>query len=363
MKIFETSVLSMAAVASTVALFLPKEAFAWGPTGHEAVANVAWKQMNPKAQAEALSLIKLVPQLTSPTGKTADGFPQWQKELPANLSTADQNMFLFMRAATWADSIKHIGFQDSDDPPPGVSVDHPIGFSDPASHGYWHFVDTGLTSGQSKPQPPPTPNAAVQIVELRKDLPAATDPKLGAYELIWLLHLVGDIHQPLHGARRFVGGKSDLGGNLVKISLSAALNRMFLANRPPGAPGSAPTELHAFWDDLPGVTSNPALALKPAAAFAMGLSPANSNDVNNTDSATWSDRSFQIAVQDAYMSPIGPGNADNQGHGFVMTTAYYGAALSDAKMQVALAGARLAKMLNDLWPAQGAANEKAGKKK
>src|SRR4029077_9958597 len=112
---------------------LPTVLLGWGNTGHEAVAFVAWQQMNDTAKKEALTLLALVPQLTTPTGKKVDGFTQWKAALPSGLSADDQNMFLFMRAATWADSIKHIGFHDSDDPPPGVKVDHPIGFSDTAS--------------------------------------------------------------------------------------------------------------------------------------------------------------------------------------------------------------------------------------
>ena len=351
------SILPIAALSALV-VSLCKDALAWGDTGHEAAAFIAWQQMNPTARTQAMALIRLVPQLTSPEGKKADGFAQWQAELPAGLSTDDQNLFLFMRAATWADSIKHIGFHDSDDPPKDDAVDLPVGFGDPASHGYWHFVDRGLTSDGSQVPPTPVPNAAVQIVELRKDLTSDTDSKLRAYELVWLLHLVGDIHQPLHGASRFVADKSDLGGNSVRISLPAKLRAKFLANRPQGAPGSPPADLHAFWDDLPGVTSDPTLALKPAADFAKGLAAANSNDVNNTDPAKWEAKTFQAAIQDGYVSPIGPGNTDKQGHAFVMTAGYYNKAFSDAKARIALAGARLAKMLNDLWPNSGSAGNK-----
>jgi hypothetical protein len=333
-----------------VALFQPHPALAWGNTGHEAVAFIAWQNMSPEAQAQAIGLIRRVPQLTTPKGNKVDGSDQWLSELPAGLSMADQNLFLFMRAATWADSIKHVGFQDSDDPPPGVSMDLPIGFTDPASHGYWHFVDNNLNLAA----PAPVPNAAVQITVLRQHLISDADPQLKAYELAWLLHLVGDIHQPLHGVRRFVADKSDLGGNSVKISLSPSLKQKFLANRPQGAHGNPPTNLHSFWDDLPGVMTDPTVSLMPAADFAKALQGANSSDVNDTDPANWAQDSFQIAMRDGYVSPIGPGNTTAAGHGFVMTNAYYDQALSDAKTRVALAGARLAKMLNDIWPADGA---------
>jgi hypothetical protein len=361
MKTFRTSTLPLAVIGLLLTFFLPKAAIAWGNTGHEAVAYIAWQQMGTKARTQALALIRLVPQLTSPKEKTAEGFAQWVKELPQDTSSDMHNLFLFMRAATWADSIKHIGFVDSDNPPDGITVDHPKGFNDPASHGYWHFVDKGLTSDESMVSSTPIPNGAVQIDELRRDLASDTGTKLGAYELVWLLHLVGDIHQPLHGACRFVRNKSDLGGNSVKISLPAQLKAKFLANRPQGASGTPPAKLHAFWDDLPGVTSNPALALKPAVDFAKGLATANNDDVNDANPATWAAESFEIAVQDGYVSPIGPGNTDDQGHGFVITTSYYNTALLDAKKQIALAGVRLAKMLNDLWPTQG--NDRGSDKK
>ena len=133
MKTFKIKVLPLAALSAIlVTLLLPNAVLGWGSTGHEAVAYVAWQQMGQNARTQALALIRLVPQLTSPTQKAADGFAQWLKELPPGLSTDDQNLFLFMRAATWADSIKHIGFQDSDDPPKNVAVEHPIGFGDPA---------------------------------------------------------------------------------------------------------------------------------------------------------------------------------------------------------------------------------------
>jgi hypothetical protein len=350
MKIAKRMIAPIAVASSLLVSFgVPKAALAWGGTGHEAVAFVAWQQMNSQARIEALKLLKQVPQIMKT--KNIDGFAQWQSELPSGLSADDQNMFLFMRAATWADSIKHVGLKDSDDPPVGVSVDKPQGFSDPASHGYWHFVDRGLTTDKSKPPATPVPDAAVQIVELRKDLASETDPKMRAYELVWLLHLVGDIHQPLHGVRRFVNNQSDLGGNDVAISLPADLKAKFLANRPAGAKGNPPTELHAFWDDLPGVTTDPELALKPAQAFAKALPAATRGDLKETDPSKWADHSFDLAVQHAYVSPVGPLNKDAQGNAFAITDAYYNAALPVAQTQLSVAGARLAKMLNDLWPA------------
>jgi S1/P1 Nuclease len=331
------------------ALIVPQPAGAWGNTGHEAVAYVAWQLMGPTARSNALTLIQMVPQLTSPKGTKVDGHAQWVKELPAGLSADQKNLFLFMRAATWADAIKHVGFQDSDDPPPADPVDKPLGFSDPASHGYWHFVDAGFTSDSSQVLATPTPNAAVQIVELRKDLASGDAALLKAYELVWLEHLVGDIHQPLHGIRRFVGGNSDLGGNDVIITLPKDLKAKFEASLPAGAKPNDPSKLHAFWDDLPG-EPDAIQALGPAVSFAKSLTAASAVDVQVTDPAVWALKSFNMAKSDAYQTPIGPGNRAADGKPYLMTDAYYTAALADAKSQIALAGARLAKLLNDTWP-------------
>jgi hypothetical protein len=90
--------LSLTALSAVlVAFFVPAKIFAWGHTGHEAVAYIAWQQMNKTARSQALELIKTIPQLTSPAGKKVDGFNQWRAKLPQGLSADAQNLFLFMR--------------------------------------------------------------------------------------------------------------------------------------------------------------------------------------------------------------------------------------------------------------------------
>jgi len=325
-------------------LLFPSSVFAWGNTGHEAVAAVAWKLMTPAAKTRAIALIRQVPTLVSPRSKTVPGFAEWMDDLPSGLSTDSQNLFLFMRAATWPDTIKHVGFTDSDSPPKGVNPtkDGNIGFKDTQSHGYFHFVDAAFASDNSQSPATPSPNAATQIAAFRTAI-ASTEPDLlKAYHMIWLEHLVGDVHQPLHGTTRIFAKGSDLGGNSVRIRMPAAMKQLFegtLSN-------SAPSELHAFWDDLPG-EGEPAPALPQAEAFANGLTAASGNAVNDTNPAHWATESFDMAKSDAYRSPIGDGPKPTTGSSYEMTQAYYDAALKDAKERIALAGARLAKLLND----------------
>jgi len=161
--------------------------------------------------------------------------------------------------------------------------------------------------------------------------------------LVWLEHLVGDIHQPLHGVARFNAGKSDAGGNFVKIKLPLDMEKKF------GGSKSSPRELHAFWDDLPGVGA-PDVALKPAAAFAGSLSVPSktSKPLADVDPNDWATESFMLAMMDGYATPpIGPGLTQDDGKPYDIPQTYYDKALSDAQTRIALAGARLAKLLNE----------------
>jgi S1/P1 Nuclease len=364
----------MASMRLTISIILlafllfaaPTQLWGWGNTGHEAVAYVAWQQMTPAARARALELLKRVPALDNPMHtKTVPGYDAWVADLPSGLSKDDQNLYLFMRAATWADTIKHVGFKDSDTPPPGVTTDVNIGFTDTASHGYWHFIDTAFASDHSTVPDTPVPNAATQIVALRTAIASGEAADLEAYDLIWLEHLVGDIHQPLHGTTRYFASIGDEGGNTVKIRLPASMKKAFEGT----LSKDYPTELHAFWDDLPG-EGDPGPALPQAAKFARPLPDADAAKATDTDPSDWAAESFSLAKKDAYKGPIGksptptastsaakstststPGKTTiaktTTSSSYLITQTYYNRALQDAKDRVALAGARLAKLLNE----------------
>jgi S1/P1 Nuclease len=340
---------SVLAAYLTVLLAAPQPLSAWGNSGHEAIAYVAWQQLTEPTKERVLVLLKKVPTLHEDSGDIP-GFLDWVSQLPLGLSPAQQNMFLFMRAATWADSIKHHGLIDSDTPPADITTEVNIGFSDDHSHGYWHFIDTAFASDEESVPATPKPNVVTQIAALRTDIASNEGEVLKAYDLVWLLHLVGDIHQPLHASVRFNGGDGDLGGNLVKIKLPVAMQAKFKC--PPSK--TTPRELHAFWDDLPG--SCPAdTALPFAVTYAKALplllsdtALPGADKVTDIDPADWASDSLAIAEKDAYAAPIGAGLQPDDGTaGYLITQTYYSQASSDARDRITLAGARLAKLLNE----------------
>ena len=97
-------------------------------------------------------------------------------------------------------------------------------------------------------------------------------------------------------------------------------------------------ELHAFWDDVAGKSENVSTAINAARA----LAAADPAQAAKTDAAVWVEESFEVAKTVVYSPPIGPGLGP-----FTLDNAYKSKAKQVAKERIALAGARLANLLND----------------
>jgi len=167
--------------------------FAWDNLGHMTVAYVAYQHLNPATKTRVDELLKLNP----------DYRRRWRALIPQGTSHADSKMMIFMIAATWPDAIKHRpgytddGTERGERPDGAISVQN-IGYSDHLHHKYWHFVDTPFSTDGTALPAIPAPNAETQIAAFRSVLASNdADPKK-SYDLVWLEHLVGDVHQPLH---------------------------------------------------------------------------------------------------------------------------------------------------------------------
>jgi len=285
------------------------------------VAYIAYQELTPHTKARANALVR-----KNPNYKT------WLKWIPPGVSKAESNEMLFMIAATWPDQIKgdasykndgdHGGNRPEGSPDP--SGNH--GYSDKLRHKYWHFVDTPFSVDGTTLPPTPTPNAGERIALFRSVLASTKGDALKSYDLVWLLHLVGDVHQPLHCATRVSAAApaGDDGGNGVALS----------------CPECAP-KLHTFWDDLPGMALTIPDGIQPAIEAAKALQKADPANAAKSDEKEWIAESFQAAQDTVYQPPIGAGSGP-----FSVTQAYNDAATKLALDRVALAGARLGKLLN-----------------
>ncbi len=198
-----------------------------------------------------------------------------------------------------------------------------VGYTDRLQHRYWHYIDLPFSTDETPVIQPKAPNAETQIKTFRDTLASDTaSDDVKSYDLVWLLHLVGDVHQPLHATSRFSRDlpNGDRGGNLVALCERPCRN-----------------ELHAFWDDVLGTSPSVLAAIKAAHKLsAAPKGPASVKDVHH-----WIVESFNIAKSSVYVSPIEEG-----GGPFTITNDYRGDAKTIAEERVALAGARLAKLLN-----------------
>jgi hypothetical protein len=294
--------------------------YGWNNRGHMMVAAVAYQRLDQPTKNRVYSLLLLNPDVG-----------EWFELIPAGTSDKNRRMMIFMIAATWPDRIKGNpdyftdGPSNGNLPPTDGTANNNIGYDDLARHKYWHFVDVPFTSDNSELPELVTPNAQTRINDFRAVLSSTTSSKrLKSYDLSWLLHLVGDIHQPLHCTTRVSSDhpEGDAGGNLVFLN-------------------GSPSNLHSFWDGiLGGGASSDPVAAKAAAATLPLPSPAAVNDLNIQH---WVNDGFSDAKIFAYKNP--PIGLDSGP--FSPTVAYRNAAKNLARKRIALAGARLAKILNE----------------
>jgi hypothetical protein len=155
-------------------IFLATNALAWGPEGHMIVAEIAQKELTAKAQAAVTDLLR-------------------------GQSLAD--------VSNWADTIK--------------------GQAEWTHTKPWHFVDVPDGETYDSIEHSHDGDTIVAITELVAVLKSkSVDPITKQNALKFIVHFVGDIHQPLH-----VGRPSDRGGNSTKIIFEGRNSN-----------------LHAFWD-------------------------------------------------------------------------------------------------------------------
>jgi hypothetical protein len=317
--LFSCAVLAGASFASA--------AGAWHNQGHMMTAEVAWRHMTPGAQCRAVKLLR------------SDTTYAMGLDNPTHLP-ADEA--LFVNAATWPDRIKggHSGYFDDGNAPAaqgtvaGNLSAQDIGPADKRLHKYWHYSDYSVTTGNDRG--PPWVSAEERIALLSQRLAAPGTPrKVRAYNLAWLLHLVGDVHQPLHAATQYgpaFSHGSDNGGNGVGVTCCSYKHY---------------TELHGFWDGAPGDWDS----LATAVATAQALPEPDAALSAKPDPKAWVQESLGYARTAVYVTPVmmaaqGP---------FVLDPDYVNKATTLAKQQVALGGVRLANLLNGAltWPQAG----------
>lgn len=306
-----------------------------------ATAQLAYQHVrtaHPKALRRLIALLK--------------GHPHYQQFLANHRPDGvDEAEWVFLRAATWPDWVRPA--KKNQAPRPRDLTRYHRGDDHFIDQPYIRPGDEGRFAGRDLSPDPEKNNALCalrqRIGELRSEYTAEADK---AVALCWVLHLVGDLHQPLHCAtlysRDFVRD-GDHGGNAFGLKV-----------------GGHPTNLHSYWDDLLGAvpgsyedTPKRARAVYRRAQEAAeqlhdpryGRAQLARDLARGKTAASWAQESFKLARSAAYsdqgrfiegkrvIKDMVPDTAPKVSSGYAAT------ALAVAQKRVALAGYRLADKL------------------
>jgi len=299
-------------------VLLPRSAAAWNDAGHMAIAAVAYQHLTPEVRTRVDALLRQHPD-----------FAKLSSDLGAD--DPDFGLKVFMKAATWPDFIRNDP-RFFDDLKAGVTPTPLLpGFPDMKVHKNWHYRDEGISFDGTPTYPPDAVNALTQIVAMRGALgDPGVQASFQAYDLSWLEHLVGDIHQPLHAVSRFSalhpGG--DHGGNEFHLD----------------DPTDPKLSLHWFWDTALTADPDPPRAIALAKSLA-GDFKSDDRDFGSDAQVTvqeWLQESADLARYVVYTV----GEEKTQPPFVKVPEAYRTLANQVARHRAAIAGYRLAALIN-----------------
>ena len=316
-------VLLLAAIAG-----FPSLSFAWGCSGHEMVALIAERQLNPKAAQAVTDLLK--------DSKLYDnGAPKRFCE--------QTQLGLMAFYATWADDYR----------------------GDHKETAEWHFWDVPL-SATSQPKPADFCDQGCVTKAIEDQLAVLKSPSAAQAEkaqaLAFVIHFMGDMHQPLH-----VISNNDRGGNCIPVAF-------FGKNPTVTADGKASPNLHGVWDtDLPEKLGRVRVQthdgdIKDYVDTVMGdfEEQIATWQRSNINIVGWALESHELAVHDSYgklnrhierEQPVNVQSCTDDNNIAQRMLAlhesvskkYFAAAGPVIEEQLAKAGTRLAMVLNDVW--------------
>jgi hypothetical protein len=304
-------------------LLLAPFAGAWNFVTHRVIAAIAYDQLKPAARTRVDALIKRHPD-----------YSRFAKDAPGD--EAGRARAAFIEAAVWADQIRNDSrFYDETqrDPTPTPSLP---GFPNMERHSGWHFIDLPFSQDGTPLEPATAPNIVTGLERVMAELtrPGSTQPEQ-AYDLVWLMHLAGDIHAPLHCVSRFSAGqpKGDMGGNLVFVT-----TRNSTGNSREGI------TLHKYWDDAVGTDTSPGWVASTVRELESSHpAGADSSRSPQFSPSAWAQESLNIANKEIYSFGAENGSLE---HPLTLAQGYGAHAKTVAEAQVATAATRLAAFLN-----------------
>jgi len=282
-------------------------AFAWGRQGHRVVGRIAARKISPD------------------TGRKI------AKILGVHVADVEAAM---AQASTWPDEINK----------PATKT------------AAWHFVDVPISAPFEVGNLCAEKNCVIERIQDMSDRlrlnqtgfelakPPSPARPMTSQELAFLIHFVGDIHQPLHAANN-----ADRGGNCESLVTPLV-----------HADGSRPTtELHAAWDVDEVLAVLEMLGNETETANALFQQSNNGTIVQELTVTDWARESNDIAKRDVYQKlkiPVRTGQPGQcaPGIGSVdVNQQYLTGNVPVVEQQLLRAGIRLANVLDQICAGQG----------
>ena len=257
--------------------FLPASVFGWNALGHRLIAQIAYDHMTAHARQTFNDYNQALDKVYKPQS--------------------------FINAAVWLDTLR---------------------YQDVSWFASMHYIDLPFSEDGSPLLPPQEINAVWAITKsthlLLNKYATAYDKGIA---LRVLLHIVGDVHQPLHAATRVSVQlpQGDRGGNLVLLQSNHVAKN-----------------LHAYWDRGAGLLAqkkqdSPSQIEKRAESIEQRW-PCEKVALDISSPMQWAEESHSIAIKAVYQLPI--------------NHRYQQQARKIAEKRVAIAGCRLAMLLNKI---------------
>ena len=265
----------------------PAPAFAWWEYGHETVARIAWLEAKPETRAAVRRLLARSALLETPTCPAA---------------TIEQ-------ASVWPDCIRALGDR----------------FSYAAS---WHYQNVDVC--RPFDQQSACRDGHCVSAQIERHARLLGDRAIPARErvmaLAFLVHFVGDLHQPLHA-----GDRGDLGGNRFPVAYGIIAGR---------------NNLHTTWD---GYLAERAISTPPAGAEGLlaAVGDAEKAAMREGSVEDWARESWEASREFAYGTAMADPCGEVPAERPVITEEITRGLIPIVRRQVQRGGIRLARLLDE----------------
>ncbi len=282
---------------------------AWSRNGHMIIAAMTYRALPADLQKQYTELLHHHPD-----------FEKWQRDYQSHADNMSQGEFLFMYASIWPDLIRRLG-------------------NSPYDHPTWHYTNFPVIPDDFPLEETLTPeNDVLHALDVsRRVLVDSTQTLVDrAAHLSWILHVVGDVHQPLHTVALVneLFPEGDRGGNLFYIKPTEKSNGL---------------NLHSYWDGLLGTSGkitdvrNDATLIWNSRRELLGEEPGM-----DLDYRSWALEGREVAIANVYLDgKLQATPEENREQASILPEAYGERAKRIAKVRALVASLRLRHMLSE----------------